>query len=166
MAFAPSFTITPTGNPAAFTVVDTSTGSDGAIVDRQISLFTPGNVLTCGPIDFPLSAGSSITVAPLTTDGAFNVIVTWNNSGGPAIYTASLIFAFVQYGLQFLQSLTQSQISNPLIVNDNSWITNKLSIFLEIKSALNSIVTGQSVGAAQSCILRYLSTISNQNIIF
>lgn len=166
MALVPSFTITPLGNGSSFTITDTSTGSDGAITDRQILLYTASNSLLVPAIDFPLSAGSSITISPLTTDVALSVMVNWNNTSGAAIYTYNLIFAFVQFGLLFLQSLTQSQISNPNIVNDQNWIQNKLTIFEEIQSALNAITVGQSVFAAQSCILRYNQMITNQNIIF
>lgn len=166
MAFSPSFTITPTGNPAAFTILDTSTGSDGAITARQILLYNPANALIVPPIDFPLSAGSSITIAPLANDQALNVVLEWTNNVGTPLYTTSLIWAFVQYGLQFLQQLTQTQISNPLIVNDFNWLWNKLSIFLDIQSALNAINVGQSVFAAQSCIKRYTDLIAQQNIIF
>jgi|SRR5580693_8933087 hypothetical protein len=166
MALVPSFTISPTGNPAAFTITDTSTGSDGAITDRQILLYTAANALLVPAIDFPLSAGSSITIAPLAMDQALNVVVTWNNNVGAVLYTTSLIYAFVQYGLQFLQQLTQTQISNPFIIRDDNWISNKLDIFLEIQSALNAINVGQSVFSAQSCILRYNAIIAQQNILF
>jgi len=166
MAFSASYTITPTGNPAAFTITDTSTGSDGAITDRSILLYTSSNSLYVPAIDFPLSDGSSITIAPLTSDVALNVVVLWKDSSGNTLYTASQIFAFVQYGLQFLQSLTQTQISNPLVINEQSWINNKFLIFLEIQSALNAINIGQSLYAAQSCILRYTQMITNQNLYF
>ena len=141
-------------------------GSDGAITDRQILLYTPANALLVPAIDFPLSAGSSITIAPLAIDQALNVVVNWNNNTGSVLYTTSLIWAFVQYGLQFLQQLTQTQISNPLVINDINWVYHKFSIFLEIQSALNAINVGQSIGAAQSCINRYNATITNQSILF
>jgi hypothetical protein len=166
MPLNPSFSITPTGTPASFTIQDTSTGSDGAITDRQILLYTPAGALLVPAIDFPLSAGASITIAPLAMDQALNVVVNWNNNVGGVLYTYSLIYAFVQYGLQFLQQLTQTQISNPGIINDDNWLGNKLSIFLEIQSALNAINVGQSIFSAQSCIARYNSLISNQNIYF
>lgn len=165
MSFSPSFTITPLGNGSSFTITDDSTGSDGSITDRTIYLYTTSNSLLVPAIDFPLSAGSSITISPLTTDIAITVTVTWNYGSVPQ-YTFNLIWAFVQFGLLFLQSLTQTQISNPSIVNDDNWVSNKLNIFLEIQSALNAINVGQSVSAAQSCINRYNSTIVNQNIIF
>lgn len=166
MPFSPNFTITPTGNPTSFIITDTSTDSDGAITDRQILLYTVSNALLVPAIDFPLSAGSSITISPLTTDIALDIVINWNDNSGIPLYTKDLIYAFVQYGLQFLESLTQTQISNPNIVNDQNWINNKLTIFEEIQSAQNAINVGQSAYAAQSCILRYNNMIANQNIIF
>jgi hypothetical protein len=166
MSFTPSFTISPTGSGNSFTITDASEGSDGSITDRQILLYTASGILLVPAIDFPLSAGASITISPLTTDIALVVTVNWNYVSGAAEYTYNLIYAFVQFGLLFLQSLTQTQISNPAIANDANWLNNKLGIFLEIQSALNAINVGQSVSAAQSCIARYNAVIANQNIIF
>lgn len=166
MPLVPNFTITPLGNGSSFTITDTSTGSDGAITDRQIYLYTASNALLVPSIDFPLSAGNSITISPLTQDVALSVMVNWNNNVGTPLYTFSLIFAFVQFALLFLQSLTQQQISNPLIVNDTFFMGNKFTLFTEIQSALNAINVGQSVSAAQSCILRYQNLIVNNNDYF
>jgi hypothetical protein len=166
MPLSPSFTITPTASPSSFIITDTSTGSDGAIADRQILIYTSANALLVPAIDFPLSAGSSITISPLTQDVAVSIIVNWNNSGGIPLYTFNLIFAFVQYALLFLQTLTQFQISNPNIVNDTFWMGNKFTVFTEVQSALNAITNGQSVGAAQSCINRYNYMIVNTNDYF
>lgn len=161
MPLVPSFTITPLGNGSSFTVTDTSTGSDVAITDRQILIYTAANALLVPAIDFPLSAGSSITVSPLTTDIAVSIALNWNNNVGAAIYTYNLIWAFVQFALLFLQSLTQTQTANPNIINDTGWVRNKFDIFLEVQSALNAINVGQSVYSAQSCILRYNNLITN-----
>lgn len=166
MPLAPSFTITPLSDGASFTIADTSTGSDGAITDRQISLYTTANSLLVPPIDFPLSDGNSITISPLTKDIALNVQLSWNNNLGVSLYNTSLIWAFIQFALLFLESLTQTQISNPNIVNDTNFMGNKFRVFTEVQSALNAINTGQSLAAAQSCILRYQNYITNQNIYF
>jgi hypothetical protein len=166
MALTPSFTITPISNPASFTITDTSTGSDGAITDRTISLYTTANALLVGIIDFPLSAGSSITISPLTQDVAVTIVLNWNNNVGTPLYTANGIFAFVQYAYVFLQNLTQFQIANQNATADTNWLFNKFKLFGYVKSALLSISTGQSVGAAQSCILEYQGFIANTNFYF
>lgn len=166
MAFSPLFTITPLPAPSSFTVTDTSIGSDGAIADRQILIYSTANQLLVPAIDFPLSAGSSINISPLTQDVAVTVVLKWVDGGGIPLYTFSLIWAFVQYGLLFLENLTQFQISNPNIVNDTNWMGNKFKLFTEIQSALNAINIGQSFFAAQSCILRYQFMITNTNDFF
>ena len=162
MSLTPSFTITPTASPSSFVITDTSTGSDVAISDRVLIIYKVDNSVF-GTYDFPLSSGSSITINALTSDLAADLQLNWNNSSGIPLYTFSVIWAFVQYALLFLEQLTQFQISNPNIVNDTGWYNNKLSIFTEVQSALNAINTEQSLFAAQSCILRYQWTILNAN---
>ena len=165
MALTPSFTITPLADPSSFVVQDTSTGSDGAITDRVIVLYKTDNSIL-GTFDFPLSAGTSITISPLTQDIAVSIQLNWNNSGGVSLYIFNLIYAFVQYALLFLQNLTQFQISNPAIINSQDFMGNKFNLFTEIQSALNSISVGQSLFAAQSCILRYQFLIKNTTYYF
>lgn len=166
MSFAPSFTITPLSAPNSFTVTDNSIGSDGAITDRTISLYTTANALLVGIIDFPLSAGSSITITPLTQDIALTVTVLWNSNTGVPLYNFSLIWGFVQYALLFLENITQFMISNPNIINDLNYMGNKFKMFALVQGALNAINVGQSVFAAQSQILLYQTMITNQQDYF
>ena len=72
----------------------------------------------------------------------------------------------MQFAYLFLQQLTQTQISNPAIVNDLFFMQNKFDLFTEIQSALNAINTGKSVSAAQGCILRYQQLINDSNDYF
>lgn len=165
MSFVPSFTITPSSNPAAFTVQDTSVGSDGLITGRTITLYNVDNSVF-GTFDFPLSAGASIALTPLTQDVALNVQVTWNNVSGAAIYTSTQIYAFTEYGEQFLYQLTQTQTSNPGIIRDFNYYMNKMILIVELSSANNAINTGQDVYSAQGCINRYNYLIANQSFNF
>ena len=167
MPLVPSVSIQPTGNGSEIVVNDTSTGSDGAITGRKINVYQANNALLgASPYDFPLSAGSSITINPLDKDYGVTVVMTWVNSGGTPIYTANAIGAFVQYALLFLQSLTQTQEANPNIINDQNFMGNKFKLFTEIQSALNAITAGQSVFSAQSCISRYQKLINNSAYYF
>ena len=166
MPLVPSFTITPLGDGASFVVADTSSGSDVSITDRQILIYKPDSSLLVPPIDFPLSDGASITLSILTEDIAVTILVNWNNNVGGVLYTFNLVWAFVQFAYLFLQQLTQTQISNPAIVNDLFFMQNKFDLFTEIQSALNAINTGKSVSAAQGCILRYQQLITDSNDYF
>jgi len=167
MPLSPSFQTGVTLDPSQVVITDNSTGSDGAITDRKVIFTQTDSTLLAGsPYDFPLSAGSSITLSPLTQDVACTITVNWVDSGGNVLYTASLIFVFVGYAMQFLEGLTQQQIANPSIVNDQNFIPNKFNLFQEVQSAQNAISIGQSVQAAQSCVLRYQNLITNDNFYF
>jgi|SRR6187402_8369 len=166
MPIIPSFTAIGTSDPSSILVTDTSTGSDIDITDRQI-IFTQTDSTSLGnsPYDFPVP-GASITVSPLTQDAALTITLNWLNSVGVVLYTTSIIASFNQYGLQFLEGLTQDQIADPSIRNDQNFMQNKYEVFTEIQSAINAISIGKSVSAAQSCILRYNALIANQNKYF
>jgi hypothetical protein len=166
MPFVPSFSITPNSNPAAFTAQDTSTGSDGAITDRQLLLYTTAQSLYVPSIDFPLSAGSSITPAPITADVALNVVMNWLNSSGAAIYTYSVIFAFTQYAENFFYSLTQQQQANPAFLNDQQYFENKSKLRTLIDSANQAITVGKDVYSANTAISLYQLLLNNPTLYF
>lgn len=167
MPLSPSLSIGITLDPSVCIIEDTSTGSHVAIAGRKVIFTqTDSSLLGGSPYDFPLSAGSSITLNPLTEDIAVTVTVNWVDSSGSVLYTASKIFVFTGYALQFLEGLTQQQIANPAIVSDQNFIPNKFNLFQEVQSAQNAIDVGQSVSAAQSCVLRYQVLIDNANFFF
>jgi len=165
MPLVPSFTAVATSDPSAILITDTSTGSDGAITDRVISLYTANNILF-GTFDFPLSAGSSITITPLTKDISLNLVLNWNDNTGTPLYTASQIADFVGYAMLFLYGLSQFQISNPPIIADKNFYGNKMAVLVEVNNAQNAITTGNSVANSQAAILRYQVYIVNQNDYF
>lgn len=167
MPLTPSFTISITLDASVCVITDTSTGSDGAIADRKVIFTqTDSTPLSGSPYDFPLSAGASITLNPLDKDYALTVVTNWVDVNGAVLYTSNQIFVFVGYAMQFLEGLTQQQIANPSIVNDQNFIPNKFNLFQEVQSAQNAISIGQSVIAAQSCVLRYQLLLTNDNFYF
>lgn len=167
MSFNPSIVISATLDPSIISVEDTSTGSDVAITDRKIYVYQANNNLQgASPYDFPLSAGTSITINPLDKDYAITVVVNWTDVGGTVLYTANAIGAFVQYALLFLQQLTQTQESNPQIINDQNFMGNKFLVFTEVQSALNAITNGQSVQSAQQAITRYQKLLNSSSYYF
>lgn len=167
MPLVPSFIVGITSDPSSAVITDTSTGSDGAITNRKIIFTqTDGTSLGTSPYDFPLSAGSSITVTPLDKDYALTIVVNWVDVNGNVLYTANAIFVFTQYASLFLETLTQQQIANPNIVDDQNFIYNKFDLFQEVKGAHNAIDLGQSVIASQSCVERYQLLMTNDQFYF
>lgn len=165
--FNPSISLSATSDPSQISITDSSTGSDVLITDRKINVYQANNsLLGASPYDFPLSVGSSIIINPLDKDYGLTIVATWVNNVGTVLYTATAIGAFVQYGLLFAQSLTQTQEANPNIISDQNFMGNKFNLFTEIQSALNAITSGQSVFSAQSCITRYQKLLVNSSYFF
>lgn len=165
MAFVQSFQINITADPSAINIVDTSTGSDGAIVDRVITLYKTDNSVF-GTFDFPLSSGSSITINPLVVDLALNIQINWNNNVGSSLYTYSKIYAFTGYGEFFYYSLTQEQTGKPTIINDQLYFSNKSKLRTLLDSANQAISIGNDIYSAQSCIAQYQLLLQNPTLYF
>ncbi len=167
MPLVPSFTVAGTSNPAALLLTDTSTGSDGAVTDRQILLFNSAGNLIVPSIDWPIAA-PSITIAPLMADIALNVQVNWNNSGAVTLYTKSQLFAAVQFAEQFYYTLTQQQAAttNLSILNDYPYFQNKSNLRTFIDSAVQAIAIGADIFSAQFCISLYQQYLNNPNLYF
>ena len=160
MPLVPSFTIGININPSNIIITDTSTGSDVAITDRKILLYTVTNILLT-TLDFPLSAGSSITIAPLTQDVALNVVVNWVNVAGGILYTSSQIYAFTGFSEAYYYGLTQAEASNPGIIQSQTYYQKKSELRTFLDDAPQSINIGNDLGNAQAAILRAQFIIIN-----
>jgi hypothetical protein len=168
MALTPSFTAAATPVASQILLTDTSTGSDGAVTDRQVSILNAAGAPIAGsPFDWPI-AQASITLSPFAIDQAVNIIVNWNNNTGTVLYTKSQLFAAVQYAEQFYYSLTQQQAAttNLSILNDLPYFTNKSKLRLFIDSAVNAISVGADIFSAQFCISLYQGFLQNPNLYF
>lgn len=168
MPLVPSFTVAQTSNPADLFLVDTSTGSDGAITDRQILIFNAAGAQIPGsPFDWPI-ADASITIAPLTVDLAINVVVNWNNTGGSALYTSSQLFPARQYAEQFEYSLIQQMAAttNLSILNDFQFFQNLSKLQTLIDSEVLAIGVGADIFSAQFCVSLYQQLLNNPNLYF
>jgi|ERR1700760_1615724 len=168
MSFVASFIITPTADASTFVITDTSSGSDGSLTGRTISLFQSNGQLLVPPIAWNIS-DSTYTYTGLQQDIALNIVVNWNSSNplpSPSTYTYSLLNAFVKYGQDFIYGLTQDQLADPTLAQDNDWYTNKLTVICLIESALNAISNGESIMNAQYMIALYQQYINNKNYYF
>lgn len=171
MPIVPSFSIgsVNTGatiDPTAIILTDTSTGSDGSIASRSISLYTAANVLLVPPISWTYPTPNPFTINPLTQDIALNVVVTYLNSSGTVLYTVSGIAAFTGYGENFNYGLIQTETSSPGILQDVNYqnYVNTLNNYLT--NAVKAISVGQSIGNAQAMILKESYLVANSNLYY
>ena len=168
MSFVPEFTVTPSILPSTFTLVDESTGGSSGAATRQILIYQANGNLLVPAINFPIVSGTgdSITISPLTQDIAVNIVIQWLDGSGNVLYSANVIWAFVQYTLLFLYQLTESQSSTPNITQDTNYYNNKMALFTEVQSALNAINVGVDLAGAQNCINRALNFTTNSQLYF
>ena len=168
MPIIPSFSINAIANPspAAITLVDTSTGSDGAIASRQVLIYSITNTLLF-PAQAWAYANPSIVLSLLTQDTAANVIVNWLAADGVTIlYTTSQIFAFKNFSEQFYYSLIQDMAANPNIIIDTNFWENLFTLRLQLDNASLAISTGQDIYAAQNCIGQAIYMVQNHQLFW
>lgn len=152
-------------DPSAIIAQDVSTGSDVAIVSRQILLYTVQAAQLVSAIPWPL-ATNPITINPLTQDIALNCVINWLDVSGNILYTFSAIQAFTGYGEQFYYNLTQTETSSPGILQDVNYQNYKATLRNYLDSAVQSISIGQNLGNAQAMILKENYLVKNSNLYY
>jgi len=176
MAFNGAFTIGLGTDPTSFTLNDTSTGSDTNLTDRRIFLYKADGT-TLVPvgspttyIDWPLSAGASITITGLIAqDYCLNIEVDWISSSPlapPSTYTLTILTAFTGNSEQFNGTLIQMQATNPLLVNDNKWFENASKLRQYIENAVNAANPMNNIGLSQSSLNLAYQLIQNATTYF
>lgn len=164
MALTPSFTVSNNNiTTSTFSIVDTSTGSDGAIANRLIYIYDfQNNLFTGAPIQFPLSAGNSISPNILTQDFAYSITLNWVDNGGNVLYPSSLIGVFTGFLEWFEYNLCQQIAAQPNLLNDTNFFTNWSKLRTFIDSANNAISIGGSIFNAESMVTLAQYIVSNQ----
>ena len=162
----PDFYATQTlGLPSKITLVDTSTGSDTAIISREIQLaLFNGSLLT--PAVSWAPELTTILLDVLTEDTALQITVIWKDINGITLYTKTKLYVFTMYNETFDYSLTSSQASTPLIANDTNYYLNRIKLRTEIDNAKTALSIGGSISNAQYSCDRATYLSSNANLFF
>lgn len=173
MALTPNFTISQSSlAPNVITATDTSTGSDGSIVARQIYFQTAtGDYLTENGVtppnynQWPL-ANVSQAFDVLDEDQSLVITVKWVDSGGATVVELSQIFCFPAYNKQFFYYLLQQQALSPGIIQDTNYYSNLTTYWVNIIGAIQAIEIGADVAASQNCLNRATDMMNNQTKYF
>ena len=76
------------------------------------------------------------------------------------------VYDFTTYSNFFHYYLTQTQASQPNIINNNNFWYNKLKLLVNIKDADNAIAYGSDIGNAQAALDKAYYLMTNQNLFF
>ncbi len=157
MALVPNFTTAQTvGLPEDITLTDTSQGLDSDIFERRVYFqVSDGSYLvesgTTTDYEIWPYADQSETFDVLDQDEAIDVRVDWVNSVGTVLYTKTILSGFTLFNETFDYGLTQMLAGNPLLINDNNFFFNKMSLRVYIDSGNNAITLASDITSAQLC---------------
>lgn len=172
MALTPSFSVAQGSNPQEFTLTDTSTGSDGAVVDRRIYIqLADGSYLvptgtTTDYIPFPLSDGASITISVLTVDYAVSITVQWLDVSNAVLYTLSQSYCFTGNDEEFMYGLVQYMAANPQVLQNTNFIGNCFELNMYVDYAVKAVTEGNDINGAQYLLDLAQAMINNQSMFF
>jgi hypothetical protein len=173
MALNPNFTSTEdlySNNLVTFN--DTSTGTDGTITVRHISilladgtyLVPTGTSTTYIVWDY---ANSSILLDLITKSTAGTVTVEWfADPSQAAIYTLTKYEEWNLYDYVFLFGLLGNQTSKPIVVDDIGYWPNSWYMCTNIFQAENAITKMNDTYSAQAALDRNQELIDNQSKFF
>ena len=172
MPYSQNFTVAQTSaNPAYIIMTDTSTGTDGLIVSRRITItdsngdyVVPAGVTT-NYIDWPL-LDNPISLNILTQDMALNIMVEWLYAGAVVQYDLNNNYCFSEYNKQFLYYLIQLQSLTYNIIQDNNYWGNVSTFWINIIGAINSVAIADDIFASQVCLNRATFMAQNQATYF
>lgn len=173
MAFVQNFTSSESiGIPSQITLVDTSTGTDLTLTNRQITLrLANGNYLgTLGESTSPVQinwpiADSSITLDILPNSLTPIVTVDWM-AGSSVAYTKSVLTCFDLFDYVFGLNQLSNQTSSPQILADTNYFSNFLKLIVNIFNAENAVLKGDDQYSSQGSLNLNLFLIQNENDFF
>lgn len=177
MAFTGSFEVTQTSDITSLVVTDTSSYSSegqGTFSTRQIRLYkidtstlVPDGT-TATYIDFPFSAGNSITITGvLLRDYSLSANVVWISSSPQpgSTYTATEVVTFLNYINDFIYGKVQQLAASPSLLNDTNWQESMKIMYNEKENAEQGTLYDDQF-AAQSAIDRAYYLINNESMFF
>lgn len=177
MAFTGTFTVTQTSDITSLVITDTSSYASegqGTFSGRRIYLYkidtttlVPSGTATAY-IDFPFSAGASITITGvLLTDYSLSANVQWlsTNPQVGSTYTATEVVTFLNYINDFIYGKVEQMAANPTIINDTTFQDSMKIMYNEKENAEQGTLYDDQ-WAAQSAINRAFYLINNENMFF
>lgn len=172
MSLTPNFSVSQNyGTPSAFTITDTSTGSDVSITSRRVYLMqangqylVPSGTLT----DYIVWSivDPTITLDVLTQDTALSITVQWLNSVNTVVETKTSSYALTAYNETFYYGLTENQVANSNLTASTEWYQWKMMLRVELDSAYQAISFASDIYSAQSALNRATFISTNSNYFF
>jgi hypothetical protein len=159
MPLSPNFSTSQTsGAPESINFIDTSTGSDVAVVTRRIYMQkSDGTFLveTGTSTEYEVWSGfpgtTTITLDVLEQAEGLTITVQWLDVSNAVLYDKALVYGFPLFLEEFDYGLTQLMAANPLLINDNNFFNNKSLLRTLLDSGNQAIEQASDTYNAQLC---------------
>lgn len=150
-----------------FSIVDTSTGSDGTVTKFVVFVYdVANNQIPGSPFTFAYTPNATYNLSVLTQDIAANIVVQWQTVASAVQATASQIFVFTGYDEWAIYGLIQQLAANYALMVDTNFYDNLSYTITDVDSANKSITTGSSIFNAQAMLLLAQYKLNNENLFF
>lgn len=170
MALTPNFTANQlSSDPSSLLFTDTSTGTDGTIVNRRIyvklangNYLTSGGVSTTAAYDNWTYSDLTITLSLLPRSESPTITIEfWNSTA--LVYTITKDFCFDFGDYIFGLGLTMMQVANNNIVQDYDWYANKMKLIVNTQDAETAILYNDDILLSQNSLDRNWFMIQKQS---
>lgn len=160
MALTVNFSTSQTsGVPGSINFMDTSTGTDVAVVSRRIFILTSRNVYlvqsgtsTSYEVWSGFPGTTTKTLVVLDKDYALLITVQWVDGSGNVLYTKTAsLTGYTLFNESFDYLLTQLLTGNPLLINDDDFFEQKSKLRTLIDSGDKAILNANDIFGAQQC---------------
>ena len=152
-----SFTAAQTvGEESTVTITSVTVGTDAAVTQRRVYLQTASGeflVPTGTSTDYIqwAIADSAIDIDCLDKDYGLRIVTQWLNVSNVVLYDSEQFVGLTLYNESFDYLTTQLMASNKLLINDNSFWSNKSKLRTLIDAGNNAITFADDLDNAQSC---------------
>jgi hypothetical protein len=175
MSFNGAYTASQQANNSDILFTDTSTGADANLTERRIFPYKADGTLllpagnTTGYISWPITNSTLTLAGLLAKDYALSINVVWLSSSPlapPSTYSATNLYGFTGYTMDFSYSLTQQVTANQTLLNDNQFQLNWFILNNQVTICNYAISPKQSILNAQAALDRALYLIQNASKFF
>lgn len=171
MPLVPNFSISSNiTTPSVLQLVDTSSGSDGAITQRRVYLqqfdgtYLVPTGTTTSYIDWAY-ASSTKNIDAMDKDYALNIIVQWLDVSNAVLYTKTILVEFNSYARTFRLKLLKAIASNPKLVNNQNYFDVMSQLTIYIDGANEAVTLAGDVTLAQLCNDNAAYLINNPKLV-
>ena len=174
MALTPNFSASQTiGLPGVINLLDTSTGSDGAISSRKVAIVNSANqYITASGVTSAAAyttwdySDTTISIDCLTQDTAPVITVYWLDAGGATLYSKVIKYDFTLNAEQFLFTLAANESQELSLLQDTNYLMNTFRLRIYTDNADNAIIIGGNIFVSQTNLNKGTAMMNQASNLF